>query len=77
LEQISRKEGSAQIFIETPYRNHSLFDSLIKTCSGTTRLCIAVNLTGRKEMIKTNAIAKWRNSIPDINKQPAIFILQA
>lgn len=77
LEQLSRREGSAQIFIETPYRNHSLLDSLVKTCSGTTRLCIAVNLTGSKESIKTRPIEIWRKSIPEINKQPAIFILQA
>ncbi len=77
LELLSRKEGSAQIFIETPYRNHSLLESLIKTCSGATRLCIAVNLTGTKESIKTKSIEIWSNSIPEINKQPAIFILQA
>ena len=34
LEAVSRKEGSAQIFIETPYRNLSLLDSLFKSCSG-------------------------------------------
>ena len=77
LELLSRKEGSAQLFIETPYRNHSLLESLLKTCVGTTRLCIAVNLTGRKESIQTKTIEFWRKDIPEINKQPAIFILQA
>jgi 16S rRNA (cytidine1402-2'-O)-methyltransferase len=77
LELLSRKEGSAQIFIETPYRNHSLLESLIKTCAGTTRLCIAVSLTGKKESIQTKSIQSWRNAVPEINKQPAIFILQA
>jgi 16S rRNA (cytidine1402-2'-O)-methyltransferase len=77
LENLSRKEGSAQIFIETPYRNYSLFESLIKVCSDKTRVCVAVNLTGTKESVKTKSIENWRNSIPEINKQPAIFILQA
>lgn len=77
LEQLSRREGSAQIFIETPYRNLSLLESLIKTCTGSTRLCVAVNLTGSKESIKTKSIEIWRKSLPEINKQPAIFILQA
>ena len=77
LETISRKEGSAQIFIETPYRNLSLLDSLIKNCSGQTRLCIAVNLTGKRESILTKTISAWSRAIPEINKQPAIFILQA
>ncbi len=76
LESISRKESSAQIFIETPYRNQSLLDSLFKNCSSGTRLCIAVNLTGKSESIQTKTIEAWRKAIPEINKQPAIFILQ-
>ena len=77
LESLSRKEGSAQLFIETPYRNLSLMDSLLKTCSSTTRLCIAVNLTGKSEYIQTRTIEGWRASLPDMNKKPAIFVLQA
>ena len=77
LESLSRREGSAQLFIETPYRNQSMMDSLLKTCSGTTRLCIAVNLTGKDERIQTRTIETWRKAIPDIQKKPAIFILQA
>jgi 16S rRNA (cytidine1402-2'-O)-methyltransferase len=77
LEFMSRKEGSAQIFIETPYRNHGLVDSILKTCSPATRLCIAANLTGRSEFIRTSTIEDWKKKVPDINKQPAIFILQA
>lgn len=77
LESVSRKEDSAQIFIETPYRNNALLESILKTCAHTTRLCIAVNLTGRSESIQTKTIESWKNKVPDINKQPAIFILQA
>jgi 16S rRNA (cytidine1402-2'-O)-methyltransferase len=77
LEAMSRKEGSSQIFIETPYRNNALLDSVLKTCAHTTRLCIAVNLTGKSESIQTRTIEVWKNKVPDINKQPAIFILQA
>jgi 16S rRNA (cytidine1402-2'-O)-methyltransferase len=77
LESVSRKESSAQIFIETPYRNLSLLDSLLKNCSSSTRLCIAVNLTGKSESVLTKTIEDWRKGIPEINKQPAIYILQA
>jgi len=77
LESVSRKEGSAQIFIETRYRNHSLHESILKNCSISTRLCIAVNLTGKSESIQTKTIEIWKKGIPEINKQPAIFILQA
>jgi 16S rRNA (cytidine1402-2'-O)-methyltransferase len=77
IESVSRREGSAQLFIETPYRNQSLLESLIKTCSDTTRLCIAVNLTGTRESIQTKMMANWSKNVPEISKQPAIFILQA
>jgi 16S rRNA (cytidine1402-2'-O)-methyltransferase len=77
LELLSRKEGSTQIFIETPYRNLSLLESLLKNCLGGTRLCIAVNLTGKGEFVQTKTMDAWRKDMPDINKQPAIFLLQA
>ena len=77
LETFSRKDNSAQIFIETPYRNHSLLNSLLNTCQSKTRLCIAVNLTGTRESIQTKTIEDWQTAIPDINKKPAIFIIQA
>jgi 16S rRNA (cytidine1402-2'-O)-methyltransferase len=77
IESNSRKQGSAHIFIETPYRNNSLLESILKTCSHSTRLCIAVNLTGKSESIQTKTIDAWKKAIPEINKQPAIFILQA
>jgi 16S rRNA (cytidine1402-2'-O)-methyltransferase len=77
LETASRSENSSQIFIETPYRNLSLLESILNNCQNTTRLCIASNLTGKSEFIQTKSVETWRKAIPDINKQPAIFILQA
>ena len=77
IESISRREGSAQIFIETPYRNLSLVDAILKTCNNSTRLCIAAGLTGKSESVQTKTIDAWRKAIPEINKLPAIFILQA
>lgn len=64
-----------QIFIETPYRNHSLFESLLKHCNAETRLCIAVSLTSPEEVIKTKTIAEWKKQQPDFHKKPAIFML--
>jgi 16S rRNA (cytidine1402-2'-O)-methyltransferase len=77
LELVSQKKNSTQIFIETPYRNNQLLDALIRTCKPTTRLCIAVNITGKDERIQTKTILDWKEKIPDINKQPAIFLLIA
>ena len=77
LELSSLKNNSTKIFIETPYRNNQLIDSLLKTCAGKTRLCIAVNLTAANESIKTHLISEWPSKLPDIHKQPAIFLVYA
>ena len=77
LETESKKKNSTQIFIETPYRNNQLVETLLKTCSPATRLCIAVDITGEKEWIKTKTIDDWTKNKPDIHKRPAIFLLLA
>ena len=75
LEKIAIKKEQTQIFMETPYRNNKLFETLIKTCSSNTRLCIASNITTEKESILTKNISEWRNIKIDINKQPTIFLI--
>jgi 16S rRNA (cytidine1402-2'-O)-methyltransferase len=77
LETESQKKNCTQIFIETPYRNNQLIETLLKTCKPTTRLCLAVEITGSKEWIKTKPIAAWQKDKPDIHKRPAIFLLLA
>ena len=77
LESESQKKNCTQVFIETPYRNNQLIDSLLKSCQSSTRLCIAANLTGSREWIKTKTIKEWKSHIPDLHKQPAIFCIQA
>lgn len=77
LEQSSAKINSTKIFIETPYRNNQLVESLLKVCNPNSKLCIAVNLTGPDESVKTKSIREWKTAKPDIHKMPAIFLLLA
>lgn len=77
LEAASRKDGSTKLFIETPYRNNQLLETILLHCESLTRLCIAVNLTGELESIKTARLAEWKKMKPDLHKQPAIFLLNA
>ena len=77
LESESVKKNCTQIFIETPYRNNQLMEALLLICQPLTKVCIAVDLTGSTELIKTKTVAEWRQSKPDIHKRPAIFLLQA
>lgn len=64
-----------QIFIETPYRNNQLLNTLLKTCNPLTRLCIAASLTAPEEFIKTKSIAEWKKDKPDLHKKSAIFLV--
>ncbi len=75
IEKQSKNENLTQLFIETPYRNHSLFQTLLKTCNPDTLLCIAVNLTQPNAIIKTQTIQNWKKKTIVLEKVPAIFIL--
>ena len=77
LEAESQRKNCTQIFIETPYRNNQVIDSVLKTCKPSTKFCIAVDLTSADESIHTMTIDQWKKSIPDIHKRPAIFLLLA
>jgi 16S rRNA (cytidine1402-2'-O)-methyltransferase len=77
LEASSQKNNSTKIFIETPYRNNPLMESLTKTCGDKTMLCVAANITAANEHIKTLTIAEWKKKMPELHKQPAIFLLYA
>jgi 16S rRNA (cytidine1402-2'-O)-methyltransferase len=77
LELSSQKNNSTKIFIETPYRNNPLMEALTKACADKTMLCVAVNITASNENIKTQNIAEWKKKMPELHKQPAIFLLYA
>lgn len=75
LEEYSAKQQSTQVFIETPYRNNQLLETILKTCRPTTRICIAANLTAANESIVTKTVADWKKEKPELHKQPVIFCL--
>ena len=77
LELSSKKNNSTKIFIETPYRNNQLVESILKTCDNKTLFCVAVNLTAACESIKTMQLSEWKTKKPELHKQPAIFLLYA
>lgn len=75
LEENSAKQQSTQVFIETPYRNNQLLETILKTCRPTTRICVAANLTAANESIVTKTVADWKKEKPELHKQPVIFCL--
>lgn len=75
LELTSQKKNSTQLFIETPYRNNQLMETLLKVCKPSTRLCVAMELTAPGEYIKTKTILDWKKEKIDLHKKPVIFLL--
>lgn len=74
MEKDSFTSRRTQLFIETPYRNLSLFESLLQNCSPDLRLCIACNINSTHEFIRTMTIREWKIVKPDIHKKPAVFL---
>jgi 16S rRNA (cytidine1402-2'-O)-methyltransferase len=78
LRELERKsrEGYAQIFMETPYRNERMLESILSVCNDGTRLCIAIDITLATENIRTLTISEWKKNKPSINDRLAVFVLQ-
>ena len=75
LEKESILRDQTQIFIETPYRNQKLLESLLHTCQGETALCIASSLTLPGEFTFTKTIREWLNAPPELANKPTVFLL--
>lgn len=78
LESESRKRRQTQIFIETPYRNRQLFDSILQTCQPGTRLTVATDLSLPGESVLTRTVQEWKKQTPpEIERRPTVFLLLA
>jgi 16S rRNA (cytidine1402-2'-O)-methyltransferase len=77
LEQRSALDDETQVFIETPYRNDAMLASLLEACRPDTRLAVAAALTGDGQSVRMQAVERWRRSVSQLGKRPAIFLLQA
>lgn len=76
LENRAWNEKQTQLFIEAPYRNLKMLESILNSCRNETRVCVAAGLTTEQEFIRTLSVAEWKKSNePPINKIPAIFLI--
>jgi 16S rRNA (cytidine1402-2'-O)-methyltransferase len=76
LEERSQKEKQTQVFMEAPYRNQNLLEDVLATAQDKTHLCIACDIAGPQQSIKTKSIKDWKKNPPDIDKKPALFLIQ-
>jgi 16S rRNA (cytidine1402-2'-O)-methyltransferase len=75
LEQTVVKTSFTQIFMETPFRNMSLYEDLIQNLSPNMCLHISADLFGTNEFTKTKTIAEWQKTKIDLHKIPTVFCL--
>lgn len=75
--EMALQSGYTQIFIETPFRNMSIIQTILDKFHPSIRLCIACDLTSDTEFIKTLSLKEWKSVIKqyDFHKRPAIFLL--
>jgi len=75
LELRSITEDMTQIFIETPYRNAKLMEDLATALKPQTKICVAFDLTGPDEFIKTLPAGEWKKISLELIKKPCIFLI--
>lgn len=75
LENRAAKEDQTQIFIEAPYRNNKMLQALIQNCKPDTRICIASDITGAQEFIKTLPAGSWKKQNLDLHKKNTVFLI--
>lgn len=76
LERLSETHQQSQLFIETPYRNNQLLESLIENLDPHTHICVACDLTLSSEYIRTQTANDWKKIKVDLHKRPTLFIIQ-
>lgn len=71
----SQRDQVTQVFIETPYRNNQMLQAILASCPPATRLCVARDLTGPGEWIRTATVKEWKNIRVELHKVPAVFLI--
>lgn len=70
------QEYSTHLFIETPFRNVQLMETICKVLSKNLQLCLALEITSDTEKIKTQTISAWqKEDLTFLHKKNCVFIL--
>ncbi|MBO4588015.1 MAG: SAM-dependent methyltransferase [Bacteroidales bacterium] len=75
LEARSLKERQTQIFIEAPYRNNQLMQSLVSVCRDETLICVGCDIMLPTQSIRTLTAAQWRKKMPELHKRNTVFAI--
>jgi 16S rRNA (cytidine1402-2'-O)-methyltransferase len=76
LEALALRNGQTQLFIETPYRNLVMFQSLLQTLQHNTHLSVSSGLTLANAKLMSCDIKSWkRKDCPLNNSTPTVFAI--
>ena len=76
LEAWAQKTGQTQIFIETPYRNTALLQTLLHSLQPSTRLATASGLTLASAQCRSDTVKHWKHKAWTLdNSVPTVFAI--
>jgi 16S rRNA (cytidine1402-2'-O)-methyltransferase len=76
LESLALKTGQTQLFIETPYRNTALLQTLLQTLQHNTRLATASGLTLASAQCHSDGVKQWKGKTWTLdNATPTVFAI--
>lgn len=75
LERRATTDRAAQIFIETPYRNHAMLEGILQACAPDTWLTLACDLSIETEYLVSRRVVDWRGKVPDLDRRPCVFVI--
>jgi 16S rRNA (cytidine1402-2'-O)-methyltransferase len=74
LEQLAVKYQQAQFFIETPYRNASMFDALTEALSPQTQVFVGRDIGAQNQLLLSKTVSEWKKiQKPDLHKVPVVY----
>lgn len=75
MERRAEHDDVTQVFMETPYRNGVMLESILAVCQDDTWVTLACDLTLETELVASKRVAEWRHARPDIDRRPCVFLL--
>ena len=77
LRRWERETQVTHVFIEPPYRANRELQRCLAALQGSTRLCVASQLTAPEQYVRTDSIRGWRARGLVLQKDPTTFLLLA
>lgn len=73
LEKAARKQGSTQLFIETPYRSAAMLEALAMTLSPDTLVSVGADLSLHSQFIRTASAKSWMAKTDAVKDRLVVF----